>query len=106
MELTVELAPGERFMVPARATRCPACGDVRTTKQEAARARAGAEAQQREQVLERDRWTCRRCGATGVPLEVAHRPGASRARNPGRTRMSSENLEACCVPCHRKEHLG
>lgn len=47
-------------------------------------------------VLKRDRYRCRLCNATGVPLEVDHIvPSARRGSD------ALDNLQALCVPCNR-----
>lgn len=104
---TVTVAPGESFDVAAGpAKRCSNCGDLSLSKASMAKARGLAEQMQRAAVLTRDNWACVRCGATGVPLEVAHRVGLSRARNPGASKNARASMESVCVPCHRSEHLG
>ena len=69
-------------------------------------ARTAAYQRHCERVLERDGWECQRCHTQGVPLQVAHKEGFSRARNPGPEKNAMRNLEACCMPCHDEEHLG
>ena len=49
----------------------------------------------RKRILTRDHHTCRRCGATGVPLEINH---IDNTRGPGYDRDA--NLETLCAPCH------
>jgi hypothetical protein len=50
------------------------------------------------QVFERDRYTCRYCGATGVPLEADHVYPDSRG---GVTEL--DNLAAACEKCNRSK---
>lgn len=98
---------GETYPIQVdRRMACTRCGATFVHDRDRASATAEASGRHRERVLERDDWTCRRCGCSGIPLEVAHVVGKSRARNPGPERDLLENLEACCIPCHRAEHGG
>ena len=51
-------------------------------------------------ILGRDSFSCQRCGATGVKLNVHHKAplSAGGTSNP-------ENLETLCEKCHGKRHL-
>ena len=47
-------------------------------------------------VLKRERYRCRLCNATGVPLEVDHIVPAARGGSD-----ALDNLQALCIPCNR-----
>jgi len=101
------VALGWSWPVTVTGMRCSHCKTLRLSKTQRRRADMEAYAQHRTMILERDRWTCQRCkGKSGdARLEVAHRRGKSRARNPNpKTKHQPENLEAVCVTCHRIEH--
>jgi len=103
--VSVEVAPGYSYLVPVRQVLvCEECKQARFTKQQRVWVDQDAYRQHREVVLQRDGYACCRCGAQGVQVEVAHRVGVSRARNPGREKHALSNLETCCLSCHRREH--
>lgn len=105
LTLPIAVAPGCIYQVDVpRARACPVCDLVFLTPAQRTRAEAEAYRLHRVRVLERDHYTCQRCGRRGGQLEVAHKIGWSRARNPGATKHALEHLEACCLDCHRAEH--
>ncbi len=66
------------------------------------RTRKRAECQEwRRQVLERDKFTCQRCGSTELPMQVHHIK--SFAEFP-ELRTDLDNGEAICGDCHANEH--
>lgn len=52
----------------------------------------------RQQVLQRDRWRCQRCG-TASPLQVHHIQSRGRQGDDG-----EENLITLCATCHQDAH--
>lgn len=53
----------------------------------------------RHEVLERDGWACRRCGASGR-LEVDH---IKPVRNAPERAFDKSNLQVLCASCHTKK---
>lgn len=54
----------------------------------------------RKTVLERDNYTCRACGISGVPLDVHHLKGYDKIPN-----ESPNNLVSLCKECHELHHI-
>lgn len=57
----------------------------------------------RDTVLQRDNWTCQRCGKRGGRLEVHH---IESWNSHPELRHSPENGVTLCRPCHLAEHRG
>ncbi len=105
--VAVEVAPDSTYRIYVDVLlRCSECGAWWVSDLLYQRLRWRAYQDHCALIMARDDFTCQRCGTTGEPMEAAHKRGRSRARNPGPTKHAQENMECCCVRCHRAEHTG
>ena len=94
--------------IPTRATRCNRCATLalnnieRTMRERESAHKRGYDRQWsaiRKLILDRDHWTCYRCGKKlqGLDATVDHIIPISKDRS---LRLDSSNLAACCRSCN------
>jgi len=62
--------------------------------------------QLRQSILERDNYTCQKCGRSDMPLSVHHKDGKGDSNHWKEANNDPDNLITLCLYCHGVVHYG